>query len=252
MANLSSRISDEEKQLLKSFSSSPSNTVQNSQPKKQNLRVRDIAEDFGIDSKVVSDKLWELNERVKGPSSTVIPPVYRKLKAALELDGHRSSKTVSKKQAAGQEKASRRKTPQPSPQKYSGKDQANNQSTPRKHRAKSFVFQQRLVEIELSKYKGNPTNSQREQVLAAFEKLRVEIAKNATGHEKSRLTKKIKAEMNEFKKLRLPANTDKASLNFGNKSPEDEKALKPYAGLHNKTPNGPLNESYWDNPVQDR
>jgi len=51
-------------------------------------RVHEIAKEFGVDSKVALAKLEQLGEFVKSPSSTIEPPVARKLRAALESDGH--------------------------------------------------------------------------------------------------------------------------------------------------------------------
>jgi len=49
--------------------------------------VHEIASEIGVDSKVALAKLKELGEYVKSPSSTIAPPVARKLRAALEADG---------------------------------------------------------------------------------------------------------------------------------------------------------------------
>ena len=49
-----------------------------------NPRVHEIASEIGVDSKVALAKLKELGEYVKSPSSTIAPPVARKLRAALE------------------------------------------------------------------------------------------------------------------------------------------------------------------------
>ena len=49
-------------------------------------RVHEIASELGVDSKVALAKLKELGEFVKSPSSTIEPPVARKLRAALEAD----------------------------------------------------------------------------------------------------------------------------------------------------------------------
>ena len=46
-------------------------------------RVHEIAAELGIESKVALEKLKELGEFVKGPSSSVEPPVARKLRAAF-------------------------------------------------------------------------------------------------------------------------------------------------------------------------
>ena len=50
-------------------------------------RVHEIAAELGIDSKKALEKLKEMGEFVKGPSSSIEPPVARKLRAALEADG---------------------------------------------------------------------------------------------------------------------------------------------------------------------
>ncbi|EPD86588.1 translation initiation factor IF-2, partial [Microbacterium sp. oral taxon 186 str. F0373] len=52
-----------------------------------NPRVHEIASEIGVDSKVALAKLKELGEYVKSPSSTIAPPVARKLRAALEAEG---------------------------------------------------------------------------------------------------------------------------------------------------------------------
>ncbi|HLS93385.1 MAG TPA: translation initiation factor IF-2 [Microbacterium sp.] len=50
-------------------------------------RVHEIAAEIGVDSKTALAKLKELGEFVKSPSSTVEPPVARKLRAAFEAEG---------------------------------------------------------------------------------------------------------------------------------------------------------------------
>jgi translation initiation factor IF-2 len=50
-------------------------------------RVHEIAAELGVDTKVALDKLKQMGEYVKGPSSSIEPPVARKLKAALEAEG---------------------------------------------------------------------------------------------------------------------------------------------------------------------
>jgi translation initiation factor IF-2 len=50
-------------------------------------RVHEVAAEYGIDSKVALAKLKDLGEFVKGPSSTIEPPVARKLRTALEAEG---------------------------------------------------------------------------------------------------------------------------------------------------------------------
>lgn len=50
-------------------------------------RVTEIAAEFGIPVATAMTKLRELGEFVRSPSSTIQPPVARKLRAALEADG---------------------------------------------------------------------------------------------------------------------------------------------------------------------
>ena len=46
-------------------------------------RVYDLAKELGIDTKVALEKLKELGEFVKGGSSTITPPVAKKLRDAF-------------------------------------------------------------------------------------------------------------------------------------------------------------------------
>ena len=50
-------------------------------------RVHEIASELGIDSKKALEKLKEMGQFVKGPSSSIEPPVARRLRAALEAEG---------------------------------------------------------------------------------------------------------------------------------------------------------------------
>src|SRR5690554_8099376 len=50
-------------------------------------RVHEIAAELGIESKQALEKLKELGEFVKGPSSSIEPPVARKLRQAFEAEG---------------------------------------------------------------------------------------------------------------------------------------------------------------------
>ncbi|WIE63549.1 translation initiation factor IF-2 [Curtobacterium sp. MCLR17_036] len=50
-------------------------------------RVHEIASELGVDSKTALEKLKELGEFVRGASSSIEPPVARKLRAALQADG---------------------------------------------------------------------------------------------------------------------------------------------------------------------
>lgn len=57
-------------------------------------RVHEVAAEYGIDSKHALAKLKDLGEFVKGPSSTIEPPVARKLRAALEAEGIKPAAAV--------------------------------------------------------------------------------------------------------------------------------------------------------------
>ncbi len=77
-------------------------------------RVHEIAAELGVDSKVALAKLKELGEFVKSPSSTIEPPVARKLRAAIEADG--SAKPAEKAAPAkSAPKASKPSGPTPGP-----------------------------------------------------------------------------------------------------------------------------------------
>ncbi|GAA3899397.1 translation initiation factor IF-2 [Microbacterium invictum] len=72
-------------------------------------RVHEIASELGVDSKVALAKLKELGEFVKSPSSTIEPPVARKLRAALEAEG--AGKAAEVKAAAPAQTAPAKATP---------------------------------------------------------------------------------------------------------------------------------------------
>ncbi len=74
-------------------------------------RVHEIAAELGIDSKKALEKLKEMGEFVKGPSSSIEPPVARKLKAALEAEGI----TAPAKPAAAPAAKAPVRTPAPAP-----------------------------------------------------------------------------------------------------------------------------------------
>src|SRR6185312_12552755 len=75
-------------------------------------RVHEVAAELGIDSKVALDKLKEMGEYVKGPSSSIEPPVARKLKAALAAAGITAP---AKPAEVAAPKAPARPTPAPAP-----------------------------------------------------------------------------------------------------------------------------------------
>lgn len=63
-------------------------------------RVHEIASELGVDSKVALEKLKEMGEYVKGPSSSIEPPVARRLRAALEAAGTPAKTAEAPKPAA--------------------------------------------------------------------------------------------------------------------------------------------------------
>ncbi len=65
-----------------------------------NPRVHEIAAELGIESKIVLDKLKDIGQFVKGPSSSVAPPVARKVKEALIADGIKPAAPPEKLKAA--------------------------------------------------------------------------------------------------------------------------------------------------------
>ncbi|MEO8528126.1 MAG: translation initiation factor IF-2 N-terminal domain-containing protein, partial [Pseudolysinimonas sp.] len=77
-----------------------------------NPRVHEVAAELGIDSKIALDKLNDMGEFVKSASSSIAPPVARKLKAALEADGFKAPATPA---AVAQAPAAPRPAPRPAP-----------------------------------------------------------------------------------------------------------------------------------------
>jgi translation initiation factor IF-2 len=80
--------------------------------------VHEIASELGVDSKVALAKLKELGEFVKSPSSTIEPPVARKLRAALEAEGAAApaaKPAAAKPAASGAKPGPARPTPSPAP-----------------------------------------------------------------------------------------------------------------------------------------
>ncbi|NLP83732.1 translation initiation factor IF-2 [Microbacterium sp. CFH 90308] len=69
--------------------------------------MHEIASELGVDSKVALEKLKALGEYVKSPSSTIEPPVARKLRAALEADGAAKPAADAKPAAAAAKPAAR-------------------------------------------------------------------------------------------------------------------------------------------------
>jgi translation initiation factor IF-2 len=78
--------------------------------------VHEIASELGIDSKTALEKLKEMGEFVKGPSSSIEPPVARKLKAALAADGIKAPETpAASSRPAAAPAAPRAAQPAPAP-----------------------------------------------------------------------------------------------------------------------------------------
>ncbi|GAA2039800.1 hypothetical protein GCM10009819_26220 [Agromyces tropicus] len=76
-------------------------------------RVHEIASELGVDSKVALEKLKEMGEYVKGPSSSIEPPVARRLRAALEGASKASAPAAAAKPAAA--KPGPKPGPKPAP-----------------------------------------------------------------------------------------------------------------------------------------
>lgn len=74
-------------------------------------RVHEVASELGVDSKVALAKLKEMGEFVKGPSSSIEPPVARKLRAALEAEGFTADKAAAPKAEAPRPAAPRPPAP---------------------------------------------------------------------------------------------------------------------------------------------
>jgi translation initiation factor IF-2 len=80
-------------------------------------RVHEVASELGVDSKVALAKLKEMGEFVKGPSSSIEPPVARKLRAALEAEGFTADKATA---TAPKVEAPRPSAPRPAASSESG------------------------------------------------------------------------------------------------------------------------------------
>jgi translation initiation factor IF-2 len=76
-----------------------------------NPRVHEIASELGIESKTVLEQLKNMGEFVKGPSSSIAPPVARRVKAALEAAGVKAAPAPEKPKAAPKPMAPRPAAP---------------------------------------------------------------------------------------------------------------------------------------------
>lgn len=80
-----------------------------------NPRVHEVAAELGIDSKIALDKLKDMGEFVKSASSSIAPPVARRLKSALEADGHKAPAAPATPAKAPAAKAAPKPGPKPAP-----------------------------------------------------------------------------------------------------------------------------------------
>ena len=80
-----------------------------------NPRVHEIAAELGIESKIVLEKLKDMGEFVKGPSSSIAPPVARKVKAALEAAGVKPAAETKAPAKAAAPKPAAAPVPAPAP-----------------------------------------------------------------------------------------------------------------------------------------
>jgi translation initiation factor IF-2 len=80
-----------------------------------NPRVHEVAAELGIDSKIALDKLKDMGEFVKSASSSIAPPVARRLKSALEADGHKAPAAPAKAAPAAKAPAAPKPAPKPAP-----------------------------------------------------------------------------------------------------------------------------------------
>lgn len=78
-------------------------------------RVHEIAAELGVDSKFALAKLKELGEFVKSPSSTIEPPVARKLRAAIEADPSAKPAAKTDEKPAAKPAAKKSGAPVPGP-----------------------------------------------------------------------------------------------------------------------------------------
>jgi translation initiation factor IF-2 len=85
--------------------------------------VHEIAAELGIESKVVLEHLKTMGEFVKGPSSSIAPPVARKVKAALAAEGIKAPAEPAPAAEASSAKATHAKAPaRPTPARPTATD----------------------------------------------------------------------------------------------------------------------------------
>ncbi|ANF33132.1 translation initiation factor IF-2 [Leifsonia xyli] len=108
-------------------------------------RVHEVASELGVDSKVALAKLKEMGEFVKGPSSSIEPPVARKLRAALEAEGAKPS--ADKATASAPKAPSQAPRPAaPRPPQASGSSDASTAAGPKPSAPMSVAERQAAAE----------------------------------------------------------------------------------------------------------
>ncbi len=80
-----------------------------------NPRVHEVAADLGVESKIVLEKLKAMGEFVKGPSSSIAPPVARRVKEALVAEGVKPAAAPAAPKAAPKAAAPKPVNPTPPP-----------------------------------------------------------------------------------------------------------------------------------------
>ncbi|MDI2097514.1 translation initiation factor IF-2 [Ruicaihuangia caeni] len=114
-----------------------------------NPRVHEIASELGIDSKTALEKLKELGEFVKGPSSSIAPPVARRLRAAFEKDGIKAP-----------EKKAAPKAPAPAPKPASKPAAPVAEASAEQQPAPKSVAERQAEAAAAAKAAGEPTPAQ--------------------------------------------------------------------------------------------
>lgn len=235
--------------------------------KRKYKRVHEVAAEFGTDSRHVCEILKDMNERVKGPSSSIVPPVYQKLSAALEAEGLIKLQTLSEltgKVGPGLEQNDTVQFNSPTPSDYSpdnheGKGEVTEQkfevtSKPRrKKQLKPFVYQRRLLDARIKDFKRQPSNGARNKVIEAFEIFRnavIEYEDKFPGRDE--LINHIASEAKAFTEANLLTYVELNSSVANEKSRVNDRALKPLRTIFGQTPIGPRSDNYYDNPIQDK
>ena len=258
MTRISELLSGSEVKFLNALVAKE-NEKELSKPKKKRIRVHEIAAEYGIDSKKALAVLKDIGEFVKGPLSQLVFPVARKLRSALEERGlHRISQDELTNPTATNEVSVFSKSKPSAP--IFGKTKRTNvrpvkpEDKTRAVRIKPqmYVFDRRRLDSRVSQFNRDPTAKKQALVVSEFKKLYVTVSRRVSDIvEKRNLLGKLQAEYLEFIAPTSPAQ-ESGSLISRDVPGLGEKALKPFRGLANRTPDGPLSETFWDNPVQDR